>query len=285
MRSMAAWGVIAGLVAGCASGTAGPAIDAQAPAERVVQGIYRAADPAAPPVDASSLFANERFWPHQIQLTETWQPPGWEGDFGWGLGVLLEVSAEGALRVDFSRFGKHWIPRDVTDVVARANAVRTGSEHKYGPNLVVALKNRLLDPSQRTLREIEHDLLERRAFLLVFADPRGEDFPEIARAMARLVREDGLEIVLLAQGGHSDAHVFKACHEAGWPGSFLLDRFVAAYTEGFVSAEAEAARASAGRGGAMSHARLVTPEGRLLLEGRPGDIDLDRVQAWLRPGS
>ena len=252
MRGLPLAMTVLGLAA-CLRGPAELPVDEAPPATRVVDGLYTAADPAAAEVRLDNLYASEHYWPHQIQLVEDWKPPGWEGEFGWGMGVLLRVREDGALRVDFARFGKHWIPAEVTDVVQRANAIRLGSGHKFGPNLLISLKNRLLDPSGKTLREIPNDLMERRLFLLVFADPRAADFSEIARSLAPLAEESEVEVVLLPQGGHSDAHVYKACYDAGWRGSFLLDRFSPAYSEGLLDDAAQ-----------PPFLQLATPEGRLV---------------------
>ncbi len=244
--------VVLGLAA-CLPGPSGLPIAEEPPSARVVEGLYTAADPTAPAVDLDNLYASERFWPHQVRLVEDWKPAGWEGDFGWGMGVLLRVREDGALRVDFSRFGKHWIPAEVTDVVERANEIRLGTGHKFGPNLLIALKNRLLDPSGRTLREIPNDLMERRLFLMVFADPLAEDFDAVAAGLATLAGEPDVEVVLLPQGGHRDSEVYRACHDAGWRGSFLLDRFSPAYTEGLLDDPLR-----------MPFLQLATPEGRLI---------------------
>ena len=241
------------VLAACLPGPSGLPIDEEPPAARVVEGLYAAADPTAPAVDLENLYANERFWPHQIQLVEDWKPAGWEGEFGWGMGVLLRVREDGVLRVDFSRFGKHWIPAEVTDVIERANEIRLGTGHKFGPNLLIALKNRLLDPSGPTLREISNDLMERRLFLLVFADPRAEYFDAVATGLASLSEEPDVEVLLLPQGAHRDSHVYKACYDARWPGSFLLDGFSPAYTEGLLDDPAP-----------LPFLQLATPEGRLI---------------------
>lgn len=228
-----------------------------APGAEVVEGaVYAAARPQAPVVTAANLAENERFWPHQIALTRDWKPARWEGDFGWGLGVLLRVDPRKGLRVDFSRFGKHWIPVDATDVIERANAVRLGAEHKFAPNLVLALGNRLLDPTGRELTEIREDPLDQRAFVLVFADPRGEAFEALARDLSAVDERGDVLVVLLPQGGHADAHVYKACFDAGFRGAFLFDRFVGAYTEGYVDVPLPG-----------PFIQVATPEGRLLWEG------------------
>ncbi len=218
--------------------------------------VYRAAWPDAPPVTAASLPDAERFWPHQIQLVEEWKPEGWSGEFGWGLGVLIRVDRERGLRVDFSRFGKHWVPIGVTDAVRRAEAIRLDEAHKYAPNLVLALKNRLLDPSGTTLVETGVDPMTQRAFVLVFADPLAPGFTDLARDLRALDAREDVMVVLLAQGGHSDAFVYKACYDAGFPGVFLLDRFAEAYTEGFLD-----------RPPTVPRVQVASPEGRLLWEG------------------
>jgi hypothetical protein len=206
-------------------------------------------------VTSANLAEREAFWPYQVQLTRDWKPEGWEGDFGWGYGVLLTVDPSRGLRVDFGRFGKHWIPVEVTDVVERANRVRLGEEHKYGPNLVVALRNRLLDPSGDTL--VEHPVRpdEREAFVLVHADPEAASFEEVARDAAKWAGLPGALLVLIPTKPTSDAHVYKACHEAGWEGAFLLDRFAEAYGEGYL----EPARP-------RPHVQVLTREGRIVFE-------------------
>jgi hypothetical protein len=233
-------------------------LPAVAPGAGLEEGeVYRAARPEAPAVTPESLPDAERFWPHQVQLVEDWKPEGWSGAFGWGLGVLIRVDRDKGLRVDFSRFGKHWVPIGVTDVVRRAEAVRLGEAHKYAPNLVLALKNRLLDPSGTTLVETRVDPMSQRAFVLVFADPLAADFERLARDLRALDAREDVMRVLLPQGGHADAFVYKACYDAGFPGVFLLDRFAAAYSEGFLETPPAGPRI-----------QVASPEGRVLWEGR-----------------
>ena len=250
----------AGLLA-CAASPPPIALDGPTPREQVRGGIYHAEDGAADVVTLENLSRNERFWPHQIQLTSDWKPEGWEGDFGWGMGVVIEIDPAARVRVDFSRFGKHWIPAEVTDVVARANEIRTGESVKFKPNLVLALGNRLLDPTGRTLAESSADLLAQKAFVLVFADPRAEDFRELVATLSPLFDRGRVHCVLLPQGGHPDFHVWKAAHDAGWKGSFLLDRFSPAYTEGFLESRT-----------GLPRVEVRSPEGRRVWQGGAEDV-------------
>lgn len=240
---------------------AGPAAEAESEASAAGRAPrahepWIAADPAAAVVTLENLYENERFWPYQVQLTEDWKPPGWQGDFGWGLGVVKRIDEERRLRVDFGRFGKHWVPAEVTDVVERANRIRLGEEIKFNPNLVLALGNRLLDPSGDELRPTDLDLREQQAFLMVFADPMEVDLGPLARSIDALSALPGLVPVLVVPRDHGDAAVYRACYDHDWPGVFLRDRFGPAYTAGYVAGERP-----------LPFVQLATPEGRLLWQG------------------
>ncbi len=260
--ALASFFVLVILLAACASPSSRISLEAPTARNDVVGGIYDAADENAEPVTLENLPRSERFWPHQIQLVEDWRPEGFEGDFGWGMGVVIEVDDARRVRVDFSRFGKHWIPAHVTDIVERANRIRLGESAKFKPNLVLALGNRLLDPTGRTLAESSVDLLDQNAFVLVFADPRAASFPELVATLSPLFGRAGLHCVLLPQGGHPDFHVWKAAHDAGWQGSFLLDRFSPAYSEGFLDDPER-----------LPWIEVRSPEGRRVWQGDVGDAD------------
>lgn len=248
--------LVAVALAACAPAPARLALDAPTPRTQVAGGVYHAANEEAEVVTLENLPRQERFWPHQVQLVQDWKPEGWEGDFGWGMGVVIEVDSGARVRVDFSRFGKHWIPGQVTDIVERANQIRLGEVVKFKPNLVLALGNRLLDPTGRTLVESEVDLFDQNAFVLVFADPRSEDFPDLVGTLSALFGRAGLHCVLLPQGGHPDFHVWKAAHDAGWQGSFLLERFSPAYSAGFLDAPER-----------LPWIEVRSPEGRRVWQG------------------
>ncbi|MEM9174743.1 MAG: hypothetical protein AAGC67_05880 [Myxococcota bacterium] len=250
----------------CALAACGPpaaplALSGPSPRQRVEGGIYVAADVRAAPVTLVNLPAKERFWPHQIRLVEDWKPEGWGGDFGWGMGVVIEVDRATRVRVDFSRFGKHWVPAHVTDIVARANRIRLGDAAKFKPNLVLALGNRLLDPTGRKLVETQVDLLDQHAFVLVYADPASDGFFDLVRALSPERHRAGVHFVLLPQGRLRDFEIWKACHEAGWWGSFLLDRFSPAYSEGFLD-----------ESGPLPRIEVRSPEGRRVWQGGPSDV-------------
>ena len=210
-------------------------------------------DSASDRIDLENLYANEAYWPYQIQLTRDWKPVGWEGDFAWGLGVLLRVDPEQRLRVDFGHHGKHWVPAEATDVLARANALREGATRKLGPNLVTAIGNRLLDPSGETLRPVTTDLKAQWAFLLAIADPADPGFGDLARALEGPAIREGLTVVLVSPFDYGDFKLYRVCYDQRWPGAFLRDRFGPAYAEGALEVGEEPPRL-----------QLLTPEGRLL---------------------
>jgi hypothetical protein len=213
----------------------------------------RIGDAADDRVDLDNLYANEAYWPYQIQLTREWKPAGREGDFAWGLGVLLRVDPDQRLRVDFGHHGKHWVPAEATDVLARANALREGATRKLGPNLVTAIGNRLLDPSGETLRPVTTDLKAQWAFLLAIADPADPGFGDLARALEGPAIREGLTVVLVSPVDYGDFKLYRVCYDQRWPGAFLRDRFGPAYAEGALEVGEEPPRL-----------QLLTPEGRLL---------------------
>lgn len=237
------------------------------------------ADAEKGPVTLSNLLQHERDWPYQVALARAWKPEGHEGEFGWGagtIGVLIRVEDHGRLRVDFGRFGIHQVPAEATDVVVRANQVRSGELRKTGPNLAVVLNHRLLDPSGRTLADYPDDLflVPKTAFILVFADPADAGFGEIAAKTAPWAKVRGTVLVLIAPVERPDAHVYKYCFDAGWKGAFLMNMFAEPYAE-----------AQLEPGVARPFVQVLTPEGRLVhgatwSEAVPAEIE--RAVASLR---
>jgi hypothetical protein len=230
----------------------------------------RVGDAANDRIDLDNLYAYETYWPYQIQLTGEWKPAGWEGDFAWGLGVLLRVDPEQRLRVDFGHHGKHWVPADATDVLARANALREGATRKLGPNLVTAIGNRLLDPSGETLRPVTTDLKAQWAFLLAIADPADPGFGDLARALEGSAIREGLTVVLVSPVDYGDFKLYRVCYDQRWPGAFLRDRFGPAYAEGALEVGEEPPRL-----------QLLTPEGRLLWTAPATPAAIEPLSAML----
>ena len=61
------------------------------------------------------------------------------------MGVLIRVEASGLARIDFGRDGLYEVPVGATDLVERANRIRTGELRKMAPNFVLAIGPRLVD--------------------------------------------------------------------------------------------------------------------------------------------
>jgi hypothetical protein len=182
-------------------------------------------------VTVETLYVHERFWPYRIQLVEPWKPVGFEGRFGFGVGVLVRVEPSGLLRVDFAENGVHRVPAGATDAVARANRIRRGEADKTMPNLALWLSGRLLDPTRTPIRPLEKLTIDgARAFLAVVADPAGPAFAGIARDLEIVRKRPGLVTFLMPQNSHRDGGVVNLCRAAGWKDAFLLDRLSPAYT-------------------------------------------------------
>lgn len=183
-------------------------------------------------ITRANLFDHESDWPYRVALSRSWKPAGHDGDFGWGegtLGVLTRFDEVRGVKIDFGRFGVHWVPIDATDVVARANQIRTGELEKLAPNLAVALNHRLLDPTERTLREARDDLflVPKDDYILVFADPAEASFAKVALATRRWAALPNAIVVLIALNERPDAHVYKFCYDAGFRGTFLMATYAA----------------------------------------------------------
>jgi len=218
---------------------------------------YEASVPEAPPVTERNLLESERFWPYRVELPQAWSPgEGGESIPAGVLGVLIRVEPDGKARVDFGRHGVHEVPVSRTDLVGRANGVRTGARDKLAPNFVHAIGTRLADPSGEALREMPFArVFEPRAFLAVFADPASEEFAALAAALRPLQDREGLGFVLFPQGRHPDARLHRKLAELDWRVPFVLDHLAESYTRSLRSPEAP-----------LPALVLQTPEGRVLFE-------------------
>jgi hypothetical protein len=215
------------------------------------------ADPDAPAVTLENLIASERFWPHQVAVTGSWQPAGRGAPLPKGFpGVLIRVEPYGRARIDFGRDGLYEVPIAETDLVERANRVRRGELEKRAPNFLYAIGPRLVDSASDPARPFPYeDAAAKRAFLAVFADPAAEDFAALAAALAPLRERDGLLTIFFPQGQHPDPGVRERLRSLGWTVPFLYDHLAEPYTATLLPA-----------GTRPPAVLLQTEEGRLLFK-------------------
>src|SRR5687767_607823 len=80
-------------------------------------------------VTEANLLGSERYWPYQVELTRRFEAPDRALEPGTS-GVLIRVEDADVARIDFGRDGLYEVPVASTDLVARANQVRTGELEK-----------------------------------------------------------------------------------------------------------------------------------------------------------
>ena len=220
---------------------------------------HRVSDPAAPPVTVNNLLASDRFWPYQVSLVRSWQPPGRTQPLRAGArGVLIRVETSGLARIDFGRDGLHAIPVSETDLVAQAERVRIGELQKTAPNFALALGPRLLDPAATPVRPVDFARTsQQRGFLAVFADPNAEGFAALAKTLAPLRERDGVLTILLPQSTRSDAQIAEQLRSLDWTVPFVIGHMSEAYTRSLLA-----------EGIPLPAVALQTNEGRLLYQSR-----------------
>lgn len=206
----------------------------------------------------ADLLTNERFWPYHVGLPGPWQPPGAAALLPAGTsGVLIRVEEAGFARIDFGRDGLHRVPVAATDLVERANRVRRGELDKMAPNYALAIGSKLVDAAADPPRAFPfRDALVQRAFLSVFADPRGEGFEALAAALEPLRSRAGLLTVLFPHGERPGPEVWERLRAIGWPVPFVQDQLAGAYTRSLLP-----------DGAAPPALLLQSPEGRVLFQG------------------
>jgi hypothetical protein len=222
------------------------------------QGSYVAADPSAPLVTHENLLASEHFWPYQVELKEAWQPEGRSKPLAAGtLAVLVRVEASGLARIDFGRDGRLEVPIARTDLIERANAIRTGKRAKIAPNFSHAIGPRLID--WRYEEVVAFDFVSTfhpRGYVAAFADPSAEGFAELVPLLAPLWDRSGVTPIFFPQGEHGDARVLARIQALEWRVPFVRNELSEGYT-----------RALLPDGAALPALLLVTREGRLIFQG------------------
>ena len=227
---------------------------------------HHAEDASAAVVTDGTLLANERFWPYQVALTEALPADDGKPAIGPGeLGVLIRVEPGGVARIDFGRDGLRVVAVAETDLVARANRVRTGELEKIAPNFLLALGPRLVDAAGDALRALPYEeAAEHDGFLCVFADPGDAGFAAVVAALAPLQDRHGVWTLFFPQGEVPDAVLRERLRALQWPVPFVYDHLSEAYTRSLLT-----------EGDALPFVMLQTREGRVLYAIRfrlPGQV-------------
>jgi hypothetical protein len=233
---------------------------------------YDVSSPQAARVTEKNLLASEIFWPYQVELVEDVKrvapapilPSG-------SLGVLIGVEASGVARLDFGRDGLLNVPVAGTDLLARANRIRTGELEKMAPNFVFAIGPRLADSAGASLRALPFlSMNGMHGFLCVFADPSAKEFPAIAAALAPLHERHGVMTILLPQGRIPDGELREQLRAANWTVPFVYDHMSEAYTHSLLPAGLEPPAVT-----------LQTPEGRVIYASAWSPTAVEKLTAAL----
>lgn len=229
---------------------------AAAPALEEVPIEHHAEDPTAPEVTAKNLLANERFWPYRVALVRPWKGDGLASELPVGsLGIVIRVEDAKKVRIDFGRNGLAEVPIEATDLIARSNGVRLGTERKFLPNFIEAIGPRLLDSSAESVRPVTMTTVyPHEGFLCVFADTSAPSLAEIAKALAPLAQRDDVMTIVFPQGRPLDVIVYERLRSIDWKVPFVFQHLSEPYTRTLV-----------GEAPKLPYVTLQTREGRLLL--------------------
>lgn len=222
---------------------------------------FDATAPEAPAVTADSLLENERFWPYHVALTETVIGTSLSPDTTLPAemrGVLIRVEPDGGhVRIDFGRDGRATVPVAQTDVVERANAVRTGAMDKDASNIVFMFAPRLVDPSQDQLMPYRYPHDEGKDYLLmVFADPTDLAFDALVAQFRSLAEHPEVMTVFFPQAQLHDREVRQILRDYDWQVPYLYDHLSEFYTPSLLPDTLEAPAVL-----------LLSVEGRMLFAG------------------
>ncbi len=245
---------------GCSGGTRQDADRASAPQSEASPADAATAGVAITP---ASVYENERYWPAIVALTKEWLPPGETKPLqAQYRGTLVRVEADGRVRIDFGRHGKHDVPIDHTDLVQRANEVRAGTRTKLAQNFVLRVGNSLVDSSSGSIRPSSiEQIAGASGYLCIFADPRAEEFPVLAEQLAALDGVNGVRTVFFPQSvAREDLEfVHERLGTRSWRVPFMYPQLSGNYTLSLLGEIPERPRA-----------QLISPEGRVLHEAEIG---------------
>lgn len=210
-------------------------------------------------ITEADVYQHEHYWPSIVALTQEWVPPGAAAPLQaqWR-GVLVRVEPEGQVRIDFGRHGRHELPLRYTDLVQRANETRLGTRTKLAQNFVLRVGNNLVNASSRPMRPHRFsEIAGASGYLCIFADPRAETFPELARALPALDGLNGVRTLFFPQSVSADDEEFvhDRLDALSWRVPYLYPRLSASYTASLLDEEPDRPRAL-----------LLSPEGRVLHE-------------------
>ena len=251
-----------------------------------VAGVESSASPATPgsampaiepqgKITPENILESERYWPEIVALTEPWLPPDSEKPLKKSYrGALIRVDEQGHARIDFGRHGKYDVPIEFTDLIERANQVESGALYKMAPNFISHFGTLFLHPSTpEMLPYPTAELAKAQRFLCIFANPRDPSFEKLARQLAKLSDQPGLQMILFPLSMKPDElEVVKVTlKRVSWPVPFAYP----------AAAEMHAV-ALLGDVPTSAEALLVTADGRLLHRGTLSDAgSLDAIRASL----
>jgi hypothetical protein len=214
-------------------------------------------------ITQANVYEQERYWPAIVALTKEWLPQGETKPLkAQYRGTLVRVEADGRVRIDFGRHGKYDVPMDHTDLVERANEVRAGTRSKLAQNFVLRVGNSLVDSSGERMRPHTIDeLAGASGYLCIFADPRAEDFPTLAKQLAAFEGVNGVRTVFFPQSTAREdlGFVYERLRTLSWHAAFMYPELSRNYTLSLLGEIPERPRS-----------QLVSPEGRVLYEAEVG---------------
>ena len=220
---------------------------------------YVAANPRMPRMTAANLYEHEDFWPFHVALTEATLLEGRDKPMDARIpGILIRVNDDGTLVVEWGSDGRAVVPIDQTDVVVRANRIRSGERYKSGPNVSFSIGNKIFKTA--STRPLEYYTFQEavlfRGYLMVMADPRAPEFEQIAASLTPFRGRHGIVTTLIPQAGRDpDLAIMERVRSVDGPEAVLRNRLSPSATRGYL-----------GRFPSEPVLMLMSSDGRVLLE-------------------